>query len=110
MRPQRSRRGNTWETNEVAEHARMRGRCRPYADGVEPAPEAGSSAADVRLADVTLIGLVQFVRARRLHVVTDRPELERAEVQRFLLISAQLPAVRLCRDVAGHVGLAQRLV
>jgi hypothetical protein len=52
------------------------------------------SAVDVRVADVTLIGLFQLGRTRRLHVVADRSELELAEVQRFLLPGAQHPALR----------------
>jgi hypothetical protein len=59
------------------------------------------SSVDVRLADVALVGLFQVGRARRLHVVTDRPELELAEVQRFLLRGVRLQAARLRRDVAG---------
>jgi hypothetical protein len=52
------------------------------------------SAIDVGVADVTLVGLLQLGRTRRLHVVADRSELKLAEVQRFLLPGAQRPALR----------------
>src|SRR5579863_6306811 len=68
------------------------------------------SPVDVRLADITLVGLLKLGRAGRLHVVADRSELELAIVQRFLLCGVQLAAVRLCRDVTGFVHLAQRLM
>ena len=65
--------------------------------GRQPRPTRRSrrvpgSPVDVRVADVALVGLFQVGRARRLHVVTDRPELELAEVQRCLLRGVQLPA------------------
>src|SRR5579863_541047 len=68
------------------------------------------SPVDVRLVDITLVGLLKLGRAGRLHVVADRSELELAIVQRFLLCGVQLAAVRLCRDVTGFVHLAQRLM
>ena len=53
---------------------------------------------------------LQLGRARRLHVVTNRPELELADVQRFLVPGVELAAVRLRRDVAGGVHVGQRLM
>src|SRR5579864_6604415 len=82
----------------------------PAATAGAASPARIGSPVDVRLADVKLVGLLQLGRAGRLHVVANRPELELAEVQRFLLCGVQLPAVRLRRDVADFVRLAQRLM
>jgi hypothetical protein len=56
---------------------------------------------DVRLADVTLVRLFQFGRARRLHVVADRPQLELAIFQCCLLLGKQSQAVQSLYAVAG---------
>src|SRR3954447_6554301 len=68
------------------------------------------SPVNVRFADVKLVSLLQLGRAGRLHVVANRPNLKLAEVQRFLLRGVKLLAVRLRRDVAGFVHVAQRLI
>jgi len=52
-------------------------------------PRGSRLPVDVRLADVTLVRLLQLGRAGRLHIGTDGPELESAEIQRVLLFGAQ---------------------
>src|SRR5512142_126410 len=73
-------------------------------------PARVASPVDVRLADVTLVRLLQLGRAGRLHIGTDGPELKSAEIQRFLLLGAQLPEVRLQDGAVGYVHLTQRLM
>ena len=57
---------------------------------VRASPARIGSPVDVRLGDVKLVCLLQLGRAGRLHVVANRPELELAEVQRFLLCGYSL--------------------
>jgi hypothetical protein len=56
------------------------------------------------------VRFLQLGRARRLHVVTHRPELELAEVERFPLPGVEIAAARLYRGVSGCIHVCQRLV